>query len=78
MNMNLVLTTDSLITLLGIVVTILIATIGGVYAIATNTKKYELTEDYRQELLAWYTSVVNLMIRIIHLSESGFFLSRIF
>lgn len=75
MGIQVALTTDSMIAIIGIVVTIVIALIGGIYAIVTNTKKYELTENYRQELLQWYTSVVTLMIRIIHLSETGEFAS---
>lgn len=77
-DINLTLTMESIIAILGIVVTILIAVIGGIYAIVTNTKKYELTENYRKELLQWYSSVVELMIRIIHYVESGIFYSSEF
>lgn len=70
---NLTLSTESIIAIIGIVITVLIAIIGGIYAIITNTKKYELTENYRKELLQWYSSVVNLMIKIIHYSKSGEF-----
>lgn len=73
--MEITFTMDSIIAILGIVVTALIAIIGGIYAIVTNTKKYELTENYRKELLQWYTSVVNLMIKIIHSFENGDFSS---
>lgn len=69
-------TIDSIITIISIVVTALIAIISGIYAIVTNTKKYELTENYRKELLQWYTSVVNLMIKIIHSSGNGDLLSQ--
>lgn len=72
------LSTESIIALVGIAVTALIAIIGGIYAIVTNTKKYELTENYRKELLQWYSSVVDLMIKIIHYSESGEFFSSDF
>lgn len=48
---NLTLNAEEIIAIAGIVVTVLIAIIGGIYAIATNTKKYELTESYRKELL---------------------------
>lgn len=72
---NLTFSTESIIAIVGIVITILIAIIGGIYAIVTNTKKYELTENYRKELLQWYSSVVDLMIKIIHYSESGEFFS---
>ena len=67
--------TDSIIAIIGIVVTILIPVIGGIYKIVTSTKKYELTENYRKELLQWYTSVVEIMIRIIHSMESQEFFS---
>ena len=72
---NLTFTTESIIAILGIVVTIFIAAVGGIYAIVTNTKKYELTENYRKELLQWYSSVVNLMSKIIHYSECEKFYS---
>ena len=75
---NLTFSTESIIAIVGIAVTVLIAIIGGIYAIVTNTKKYELTENYRKELLQWYSSVVDLMIKIIHYSESGEFFSSEF
>lgn len=78
MAINLALTEESIVAILSIVVTILIAVIGGVYAIITNTKKYELTENYRKELLEWYSSVVDLMIQIIHYIECGKFYSSDF
>lgn len=37
----------------------------------SSTKKYELTEDYKRELLSWYEKVVDVMIQIIHMLESG-------
>lgn len=73
MDINLAITADTLIAIISIAVTVLIAIIGGIYAIITNTKKYELTENFRKELLEWYSSVINLMIRIIHFSETGEF-----
>ena len=72
---SLSLSTDSIIAIIGIVVTVLIPVIGGIYKIVTSTKKYELTENYRKELLRWYTSVVEIMIRIIHSMESQEFFS---
>lgn len=75
---NLTLSTESIIAIVGIVVTVLISIIGGIYAIVTNTKKYELTENYRKELLQWYSSVVDIMIKIIHYSKSGEFFSSKF
>ena len=55
-------------TLLGIKVTAVIAIVE-IFAIVTNTKKYELTESYKQELLSWYSSVVIIIIRTIHFFE---------
>lgn len=72
---SLSLSTDSISAIIGIVVTVLIPVIGGIYKIVTSTKKYELTENYRKELLQWYTSVVEIMIRIIHSMESQEFFS---
>lgn len=66
-----VITSEFIAAVIGIIVTIIIALIGGIYAIATNTKKYELTENYRKELLSWYTETVNVMIDIIHYAEDG-------
>lgn len=65
---NLILSLDieSVLSVISIAVTLLIACVGGIYAITTNTKKYELTESYRKELLRWYATVVDLMIGIIH------------
>lgn len=70
---NTFLSADLIVAILGIVVTALIPIIGGIYAIITNTKKYELTENYRQEILEWYSSVVKVMINIIHFCENGDF-----
>ena len=61
---DLTITSDQIISAIGILVTIVIATIGGIYAIITNTKKYELTENYRKELLDWYSVTVGIMIAI--------------
>lgn len=71
-------TADLVATIIGIFVTIIIATIGGIYAIISNTKKYELTECYRKELLEWYTKTVDIMISIIHYAESGNWYSKEF
>ncbi len=71
--MEMALDTESMLTIAGIAVTIVIAVVGGIYAVVTNTKKYELTENYRQEILHWYTEVVSLMMQIIHYCEKGLF-----
>lgn len=60
-------------TILNIITTIIIAFITAIYTISTNTKKYELTEKYRCELLSWYRDVIETMMEIIHYCESGEF-----
>lgn len=75
---NLPLTLESIISIIGVAAPVVIAIIGGIYAIVTSRTKYELTENYRKELLQWYTSVVEVMAKIIHYSESGKFSSREF
>lgn len=70
---NTFLNADLIVAIIGIIVTSLIAVTGGIYAIITNTKKYELTESFRQEILEWYSSVVKVMINIIHFCENGDF-----
>lgn len=69
---------ENIITLISIAVTIVISIIAAIYAIVSNTKRFELTEDYRRELISWYKSVVDIMIAIIHYSESGIFMSEDF
>ena len=68
--------TQSLVALAGVVVALVVAIVGGVYKVLTDTNKYELTERYRQELLAWYSSTVRVMIAIIHAPESGEFFTQ--
>lgn len=62
---NLSLEPGNIIAAIGIGVTIIIASVSAVYTLVTNTKKYELTQSYRQEIMAWYHKVVSLMLRII-------------
>lgn len=69
------LSSENIVTLLGILVTIIISIVGAIYAIVTNTKKYELTENYKCEILTWYRSVTKTMITIIHLCQAGDFYS---
>ena len=52
-------------------VSIILSIIITAYKTVTSTKKYELTENYRKEILQWYASVSSLMIKIIHYSENG-------
>lgn len=75
---EIVLTTENIVAITSILITVVIAIIGAIYAIITNTKKYELTENYRCEILSWYKSVSETMIDIIHYCESGMFYSENF
>lgn len=65
---------ESIIALIGIGVTVIIAVVSAVYTVASNTKKYELTQSYRREIMKWYKEVVSNLMSIIHfcrLSGSG-------
>ena len=59
-------TADTVVAIVGVAITAVIAIVGAIYAIVTNTKRYELTECYRKELLEWYTKTVEIMIALIH------------
>lgn len=41
-----------------------IAFIAFIYSYLTNTKKYELTSQYRTEILSWYSETVKILIRL--------------
>lgn len=62
--MNNIMKISDLLTLVSIVVTIVIAVIGGTYAIITNTKRFELSEQYKNELLSWYGKVVFVISKL--------------
>lgn len=53
------------IAIVSIAVTTIISIIGGVYAVANNTKKFELEENYKREMLEWYSRTVTIMTSII-------------
>lgn len=55
---------SDLLALVSILVTIIIAAIGGIYAIITNTKRFELAEQYKNELLSWYGKVVFVICKL--------------
>lgn len=61
---------ESIIALIGIGVTVIISVVSAVYTVASNTKKYELTQSYRKEIMKWYNEVVSNMISIIHCCKS--------
>lgn len=56
--------TNNLLAIISIIVTIVISIIGGIYAIVTNTKKFELSEQYKNELLTWYGKVIFIISKL--------------
>lgn len=43
---------------------LIIAIIALIYTYRTNTKKYELTSQYRSEILNWYSDTINILITL--------------
>jgi hypothetical protein len=43
-----------------------------IYSYVTNTKKYELTRQYRTEVLGWYSETINILLRLKTEARSGF------
>lgn len=41
----------------------------GIYAAVTNTKKYELAEQYKRELLAWYEKTIIIIMELMKTKE---------
>lgn len=39
------------------------------YSVRTNTKVYELTVNYRNEILSWYSKVIDKMILLCHIAN---------
>lgn len=62
----------------GLIVAVAIPVFGGVWALITSTRKYELTTQLRMELLSWYTETSKIMIDIIHYIQAGIFCSESF
>lgn len=52
------------IAIISIIVTVIISLFGGLYTIITNTKKFELSEQYKKELLDWYGKVINSICKL--------------
>ena len=71
---NFQITLDQIIQIISIAVSIFLA----IRTAATSTKKYELTEKYRMELLNWYSKTVEIMIEIIHHVKTGDFFKQAF
>lgn len=57
--------TSDYIAIVSIAITTIISIVGGVYAVANNTKKFELSESYKKEILDWYSNTINIMMSII-------------
>lgn len=55
---------SDLLAAISIGVSLIIALVGGVYAVITNTKKFELSEQYKNELLTWYGKVIFIISKL--------------
>jgi len=51
-------------------VSIILSVGGGIWAAFTSTKKYELTENLKAELMEWYSDTVGIMIELLHLIQN--------
>lgn len=51
---------------------LIIAISAFIYTYLANTKKYELTSQYRSEILNWYSITIELLIRLKHEAEANF------
>lgn len=56
--------TSDLLTIISIAASVIIAIVGGLYAISNNTKRFELSEQYKNELLTWYGKVVFIIRKL--------------
>lgn len=57
------------IAIVSICVTLGISIVGGLYAVVTSTKKYELAEQYKRELLAWYEKTIIIIMELMKTKE---------
>lgn len=53
------------IAIASICVSLGISIVGGIYAVVTSTRKYELAEQYKRELLEWYEKTVILIMELL-------------
>jgi len=51
---------------------LIIAIAAFTYTYATNTKKYELTSQFRSEILNWYSTTIEILIRLRLEAENNF------
>lgn len=57
------------IAIISILATVAVAAIGGIYTIMTNTKKFELSEQYKSSLFSWYDRTVSIIMNLKYSSE---------
>lgn len=48
---------SDVIAALSLAIACITALVGGLYTVISSTKKYELSEDYKKELISWYSQV---------------------
>jgi len=51
---------------------LIIAVAAFIYSYATNTKKYELTSQLRYEIIKWYSTTIEILIRLRLEAENNF------
>lgn len=71
MDFNGILGISDIISIIGIAIPVVMAVVGGIYKVMTDTKEYELTEQYKRELLTWYGKTLYILSELIHLVEAG-------
>lgn len=67
------LTIDNIIAIVAIIVPVVVSSIAAVYTLVTSTRKYELTQNYRIEIMDWYRTSVKILTDIIHYCQVGIF-----
>lgn len=51
------------------VISLLLALFSIIYTVRSNTKKYELSVSYRNDVLAWYSQVIDVLSSFIHIAN---------
>ena len=52
------------VTIITPVISFIIATLSFIYTWRTNTKKYELSESLRREIITWYYDCIKILISL--------------
>ncbi len=52
-------------------VSLIVSAIALLYTLATNTKRFELTDQYRKELLVWYQDTIRIVMSLLGKVSAG-------